>query len=131
MQAALMRAAAVEAVGCLCRRAVRTWACNAAAVRGDRALLVRARRRARVALPAIDARYAWRRWQCGMKDLDIAASSRQLWRRRSLAEGWQQLGTHPNLLQELFAHSNGIRKRPRDAADGRANKKGALTEGTT
>jgi speckle-type POZ protein len=29
-------------------------------------------------------------------------------------EGWQQLGTQPNLLQQLFAHKAGVRKRPRD-----------------
>ena len=28
------------------------------------------------------------------------------------SEGWQQMATHPNLLQELFAHSTGVRKRP-------------------
>ena len=40
-------------------------------------------------------------------------------------EGWQQLGTHPNLLQELFAHKAGVRKRPRDAAgEEGANKQG-------
>ena len=42
-------------------------------------------------------------------------------------QGWQQLGTHPNLLQELFAQSSGIRKRPRDAAEDEASDKGALT----
>ena len=26
------------------------------------------------------------------------------------SEGWQQLGTQPNLLQELFAHTAGARK---------------------
>ena len=37
----------------------------------------------------------------------------------------QQLGTHPNLLQELFAHKAGVRKRPRDAAgEEGANKQG-------
>jgi speckle-type POZ protein len=33
-------------------------------------------------------------------------------------EGWQLLGTQPNLLQELFAHSAGVRKRPADGAEG-------------
>lgn len=33
-------------------------------------------------------------------------------------EGWQLLGTQPNLLQELFAHGMGVRKRPsEDGAD--------------
>ena len=27
-------------------------------------------------------------------------------------EGWQLLGNQPNLLQELFAHAIGVRKRP-------------------
>ena len=27
------------------------------------------------------------------------------------SEGWQQLGTQPNLLQELFAHTTGVRER--------------------
>eukprot|EP01049_Picozoa_sp_SAG25_P018487 SAG25_NODE_5337_length_671_cov_0.736014_1_plen_195_part_01 len=36
-------------------------------------------------------------------------------------EGWQQLGTQPNLLQELFAHSHGLRKRPRDEEVGDAD----------
>ena len=34
------------------------------------------------------------------------------------SEGWQQLGTQPNLLQELFAHSAGARKRPSGGAAG-------------
>ena len=34
------------------------------------------------------------------------------------SEGWQQLGTQPNLLQELFAHSTGARKRPAAAGGG-------------
>ena len=34
------------------------------------------------------------------------------------SEGWQQLGTQPNLLQELFAHKAGVRKRPEPAAAG-------------
>ena len=34
------------------------------------------------------------------------------------SEGWQQLGTQPNLLQELFAHSTGARKRPAEAGGG-------------
>ena len=34
------------------------------------------------------------------------------------SEGWQQLGTQPNLLQELFAHKAGVRKRPAGASGG-------------
>jgi hypothetical protein len=41
-------------------------------------------------------------------------------------EGWQQLGTQPNLLQELFAHKAGVRKRPRDEDDGPACSSRAL-----
>ena len=31
------------------------------------------------------------------------------------SEGWQQLGTQPNLLQEIIAHIAGVRKRPAEA----------------
>ena len=41
-------------------------------------------------------------------------------------EGWQQLGTQPNLLQELFAHAKGVRKRPR-AEDDEQGSLGVLT----
>ena len=34
------------------------------------------------------------------------------------SEGWQLLGTEPNLLQELFAHRAGVRKRPVATASG-------------
>ena len=34
------------------------------------------------------------------------------------SEGWQQLGTQPTLLQELFAHTAGARKRPSGGAAG-------------
>ena len=31
------------------------------------------------------------------------------------SEGWQLLGTQPNLLQEIIAHNAGVRKRPAEA----------------
>ena len=38
-------------------------------------------------------------------------------------EGWQLLGTQPNLLQELFAHQSGVRKRPSEGGDDGAKPK--------
>ena len=52
------------------------------------------------------------------------------------SEGWQQLGTQPNLLQELFAHKAGVRKRPGEAgrdegADQPQSKRKRATDGGT
>ena len=40
------------------------------------------------------------------------------------SEGWQLLGTEPNLLQELFAHHAGVRKRPVGTASGGSDDEG-------
>ena len=40
------------------------------------------------------------------------------------SEGWQLLGTEPNLLQELFAHRAGVRKRPVATASGGSDDEG-------
>ena len=48
------------------------------------------------------------------------------------SEGWQQLGTQPNLLQELFAHKAGVRKRPAAEAGGQpASKRRRAANGGT
>eukprot|EP01043_Picozoa_sp_COSAG02_P005199 COSAG02_NODE_140_length_34374_cov_913.416443_2_plen_487_part_00 len=41
------------------------------------------------------------------------------------SEGWQQMAMHPNLLQELFAHSTGVRKRSASTS-GQATDDGSL-----